>query len=45
VAEKGMPAWAASMKEDEMNQATVFVATLKGTNPAGAKAPQGVEVK
>jgi cytochrome c oxidase cbb3-type subunit 3 len=39
--EKGMPAWGGILGEHKARQLTAFVTSLKGTNPAGAKAPQG----
>ena len=41
VAAKGMPPWGPVLTPDELTQVTVFVASLKGTNPANPKAPQG----
>jgi cytochrome c oxidase cbb3-type subunit 3 len=41
VQEKGMIAWQAQMQPTEMQQVVSFILTLKGTNPANAKAPQG----
>lgn len=41
VQEKGMIAWEAQMQPTEMQQVSSFILTLKGTNPANAKAPQG----
>lgn len=41
VQEKGMIAWEAQMQPTEMQQIASFILTLKGTNPANAKAPQG----
>ncbi len=41
VVEKGMPAWGKSMSPQDVKAATFFVMSLKGTNPAGAKAAQG----
>lgn len=41
VQEKGMIAWEAQMQPVEMQQISSFILTLKGTNPANAKAPQG----
>lgn len=45
VSDKGMPSWGALLKEDELNAVTVYVKSLKGSNPPNAKAPQGEEVK
>lgn len=41
VVEKGMPAWGKSMKPEDVRDVTFFVMSLKGTNPANAKGPQG----
>jgi cytochrome c oxidase cbb3-type subunit III len=41
IPEKGMPPWGAMLTSDEIQATTVFVRTLLGTNPAGARAPQG----
>lgn len=41
VQEKGMIAWEAQMQPIEMQQVASFIMSLKGTNPANAKAPQG----
>lgn len=43
VLDKGMPAWKGVISNDELRDATVYVVTLKGTNPPGAKEPQGTE--
>jgi len=42
---KGMPAWGPLLTPVEIAQVSVYVRSLHGTNPPGAKAPQGVEVK
>ena len=42
--DKGMPAWGAVLKPEELAQVVVFVETLKGTFVAG-KAPQGQQVQ
>lgn len=42
--EKGMPAWEAALSDEERGQLTAFIASLRGTNPPGAKAPQGEKV-
>lgn len=39
--EKGMPPWGPVMKKDELYAVTAFILSKKGTNPAGAKPPQG----
>lgn len=41
VPSKGMVAWQNSMNGAQMQALTSFIHTLKGTNPAGAKEPQG----
>lgn len=41
VQEKGMIPWEAQMQPQEMQQVASFIMSLKGTNPANAKAPQG----
>lgn len=41
VVEKGMPAWGKSMKPEDVRDVTFFVMSLRGTNPANAKGPQG----
>ncbi len=41
VQEKGMIAWEAQMQPLEMQQVSSFIMSLKGTNPANGKAPQG----
>jgi len=45
VPEKGMPAWGAILKDDEIYTAVAYISSLKGSNPPNAKAPQGNEVK
>jgi len=44
VPEKGMPAWAAMLKEDEIESIVAFIGSQKGTKPANPKAPQGEKV-
>jgi cytochrome c oxidase cbb3-type subunit III len=39
--DKGMPAWGKSMSPSDVKAVAFFVMSLKGTNPAGAKAAQG----
>jgi cytochrome c oxidase cbb3-type subunit 3 len=39
---KGMPNWGKLLKPAQVNAVTVYVASLKGTNPANPKAPEGV---
>jgi cytochrome c oxidase cbb3-type subunit 3 len=45
VLDKGMPAWESVLSPDELKQVVAYVRSLKGTNPPGAKAPQGTEYK
>ena len=39
--DKGMQSWAVKFSPKEIGELASFVKTLKGTNPPGAKAPQG----
>ena len=39
--DKGMQSWAVKFNPKEISQIASFITTLKGTHPAGAKAPQG----
>ena len=41
VLEKGMPRWSTVLTPEQLAQVTAYVATLHGTTPANAKAPQG----
>ena len=41
VPSKGMVAWQNSMNGAQMQELASYILTLQGTNPAGAKAPQG----
>jgi cytochrome c oxidase cbb3-type subunit 3 len=41
VAEKGMPPWGPLLARKEIQSLTAYLRTLQGTNPPGAKAPQG----
>ncbi len=45
VLDKGMPGWAALLKDQELNSVVAYVKTFEGTKPQTAKAPQGEEVK
>ena len=45
VPEKGMPPWNALLSDDEIYSVTAYVKSLRGTNPAGAKAAQGILLK
>ena len=39
---KGMPAWGRLLRPEQVEQVTAYVMSLRGTNPPGAKAPEGV---
>ncbi|WP_442590557.1 cbb3-type cytochrome c oxidase N-terminal domain-containing protein [Pedobacter sp. AW31-3R] len=41
VPEKGMIAWEKSLSAQQISDLANYILSLKGTNPAGAKAPQG----
>ncbi|WP_316811576.1 cbb3-type cytochrome c oxidase N-terminal domain-containing protein [Pedobacter heparinus] len=41
IPEKGMVAWEKQMKPKQISDITNYILSLKGSNPAGAKAPQG----
>ncbi|MFN8574191.1 MAG: cbb3-type cytochrome c oxidase N-terminal domain-containing protein [Gemmatimonadaceae bacterium] len=41
---KGMPQWGKVLKPADITAAAVYVTTLHGTNPPGAKAPEGTNV-
>jgi len=45
VPQKGMISWKATFKPNEMRDLASFIVSLQGTNPPGAKAPQGDEYK
>lgn len=38
---KGMPGWSKLLKPEELNAVVAYIATLEGTNPPGAKGPEG----
>jgi len=42
VAAKGMPTWGNMLSDDQIKSTAIYVKSLKGTNPANPKAPQGV---
>ncbi|MCP9748216.1 cbb3-type cytochrome c oxidase N-terminal domain-containing protein [Lacihabitans sp. CS3-21] len=44
VPEKGMISWKATLKPGQIQEVSNFIMTLKGTNPANPKAPQGEKV-
>jgi cytochrome c oxidase cbb3-type subunit III len=41
VPEKGMVSWASVLSPEQLRDVSFFVMSLKGSNPPGAKAPQG----
>lgn len=41
VTTKGMIAWQAQLNPQQIQQVASYIVSIKGTNPAGAKAPQG----
>jgi len=43
VLEKGMPPWAKVLAPKDVERVVAYIATLRGTNPADPKAPQGVQ--
>lgn len=45
VADKGMPPWGPVMKKEEIYAVAAFIISKKGSNPSGAKAPQGESVE
>ena len=45
VLDKGMPAWAATLKPEDLPAVAAYVMSLHGTHPAAPKEPQGVEEK
>lgn len=42
---KGMPPWGRAIAPDKLKATVAYVRTLQGSNPAGAKAPEGTLVK
>ena len=44
VPDKGMPPWGPVLKKEELYAVAAFILSKKGSNPAGAKPPQGEEV-
>jgi cytochrome c oxidase cbb3-type subunit 3 len=45
VLEKGMPAWGEVLTREEIGSVVAFIKSKKGSNPAGAKTPQGEKVE
>ncbi|MBD0256771.1 MAG: c-type cytochrome, partial [Cytophagales bacterium] len=44
VPEKGMIAWQQKLKPEEIQDVTGYILSLQGSNPSGAKEPQGEKV-
>lgn len=44
VLDKGMPPWEAQLSANDIKAVTVFVVSLRGTNPPNPKPPQGAKV-
>ena len=44
VPEKGMPPWGPVLQDRELRSVVAYIRSLRGSNPAGAKAPQGERV-
>ncbi len=44
VPEKGMISWKATLKPEQIQSVSNYILSIKGTNPANAKAPQGEKV-
>ena len=44
VTEKGMVAWNGKLSKDQILEVSSYILSLKGSNPAGAKEPQGEKV-
>jgi cytochrome c oxidase cbb3-type subunit 3 len=42
---KGMPPWGRALSPDKLKATVAYVRTLQGTNPPGAKAPEGTVVE
>lgn len=45
VPEKGMIAWNKTLNPLQIQKVASYILTIQGTNPAGAKEPQGTEIK
>ena len=44
VLDKGMPAWQTALSDEDRGKVVAFIASLRESNPAGAKPPQGEKV-
>jgi cytochrome c oxidase cbb3-type subunit 3 len=45
VLDKGMPSWKGQIPPDLMRDVAVYVYSIRGTNPPGAKPPQGEKIE
>jgi cytochrome c oxidase cbb3-type subunit 3 len=45
IPEKGMIAWDKTLNPLQIQKVASYILTLQGTNPPGAKEPQGTETK
>ncbi|UOF01568.1 cbb3-type cytochrome c oxidase N-terminal domain-containing protein [Bdellovibrio reynosensis] len=45
IPEKGMPPWGPVLKKPELYALAAYIFSKQGSNPAGAKAPQGQEIE
>lgn len=45
VLEKGMPGWSKVLKPEQLDHVVAYVITLRGSNPANPKPPQGTVVQ
>ncbi len=41
IPDKGMPPWGGMLRDEQIVNVTAYIRTLRGTNPKGAKEPQG----
>ena len=44
VVANGMPSWSKVLSPTKISEVSSFIKSLAGTNPAGAKAPQGIKI-
>jgi cytochrome c oxidase cbb3-type subunit III len=44
ITDKGMPPWGSMLKDTEIQSVAAYIHSVRGTRPAGAKAPQGEKV-
>ena len=45
VADKGMPPWEASITAEDRARVVAYIASIAGTEPAGAKGPEGEQLR